>query len=66
MATVSEVLHDVYSRRRIITIAVAALATLAVPLLLPSVPQGQRGIVLAAGVVIGLVTVMSMPSARLN
>ena len=66
MATVSEVLHDVYSRRRIITIAVAALATLAVPLLLPSVPQGQRGIVLAAGVVIGLVTVMSMPSTRLN
>ena len=47
MATVSEVLHDVYSRRRIITIAVAALATLAVPLLLPSVPQGQRGIVVS-------------------
>lgn len=66
MTSVTDMMRDAYSRRGVIVIAVAFLAALAVPLLIRSAPEGQRMLILAVGVVIGLGAVMSMPSARLN
>lgn len=66
MASVTHTMQDTYSRRHAITIGAALLATLAVLLLFPYVPEAQRVILLIAGAAIGLATVVSMPHARLN
>lgn len=66
MGSFAAVLHDTYSRRRALLIAAALVATLAVPALVGVVPARESGLLIAAGAVIGVITVLLMPNKRLN
>lgn len=66
MGTFAAVLHDTYTRRRALAIVAALIATLTVPALVAVVPNAHQGLLVIAGIVIGIIAVLLMPSKRLN